>query len=95
MGIVKSVEILAATYFIMSLFTFYMYAKDKSAARNRTWRTKENTLHLLALFCGWPGAFMAQRMLRHKSSKQPFRLIFWLTVILNIGVCAGLVSHLI
>ncbi|MCK9295323.1 MAG: hypothetical protein M0P70_09585 [Desulfobulbaceae bacterium] len=28
---------------------------------------------------------MAQQKLRHKSRKQPFRLIFWATVILNCG----------
>ncbi len=75
-----------ALYIIVSLFTFAMYAVDKSAARKGTWRTKENTLHLLSLVGGWPGALVAQQKLHHKSRKQPFRSVFWITVLLNCGV---------
>lgn len=75
-------------YLAASVVTFIAYAIDKSAARKGRWRTKEGTLHVLAMIGGWPGAFVAQRVLRHKSRKQPFRMIFLLTVILN---CAALV----
>ena len=44
----------------------------------------ENALHLLALAGGWPGALLAQQFLRHKSTKQEFRQVFWVTVLLNI-----------
>ncbi|MCU7813537.1 MAG: DUF1294 domain-containing protein [Candidatus Thiodiazotropha sp. (ex Notomyrtea botanica)] len=37
-------------YLIAGLNTFVMYARDKSAARKGAWRTKESTLHRLALF---------------------------------------------
>ena len=73
-------------YLVVSLITFIVYAIDKSAARRDAWRTKENTLHLLALFGGWPGALIAQQTLRHKSSKRSFRAVFWVTVVLNCGV---------
>jgi uncharacterized membrane protein YsdA (DUF1294 family) len=73
-------------YFVLSPLTFLMYAKDKSAAKKGGWRTPESTLHLFSLFGGWPGALIAQQKLRHKSKKQPFRFVFWLTVLLN---CAG------
>ncbi len=73
-------------YFVVSLFTFAVYAKDKSAAKKGTWRTPESTLHLLSLSGGWPGALVAQQKLRHKSSKQSFRFVFWLTLLLNCGV---------
>ena len=43
-------------YLSMSLITFVFYACDKSAAQKGAWRTPESTLHLLALFGGWPGA---------------------------------------
>ncbi|MBU4264064.1 MAG: cold shock and DUF1294 domain-containing protein [Proteobacteria bacterium] len=72
-------------YLVVSLFTFIMYAVDKSAAQKGAWRTKESTLHLLSLAGGWPGALVAQQKLRHKSRKQPFRFVFWVTVILNCG----------
>ena len=72
-------------YLAASLITFAAYARDKSAARNDGWRTSENTLHILALFGGWPGAMIAQQTLRHKSSKRSFRAMFWVTVLLNCG----------
>ena len=46
-------------YLIMSAITILAYAFDKSAAMNRRWRTKEDTLHLFSLLCGWPGAWIA------------------------------------
>ncbi|MGH8027966.1 MAG: DUF1294 domain-containing protein [Pseudoxanthomonas sp.] len=68
----------------MSLATFLYYAMDKSAARHGQWRIQEGTLHLLSLLGGWPGALFAQGMLRHKTVKQPFQRIFWLTVVGNL-----------
>ncbi len=61
-----------------------VYWFDKNAAIQRTWRVKERTLHLLALLGGWPGAYAAQRILRHKTVKQPFQAIFCMCVVLNI-----------
>lgn len=77
-------------YLSASMVTFIAYAIDKSAARKGRWRTNEETLHLLSLVGGWPGALVAQSTLRHKSRKQPFQVIFWLTVILNCAVLAWL-----
>lgn len=73
-----------AIYIGMSLITYIVYALDKRAAQNNSWRTSEGTLHLLSLLCGWPGAILAQQKLRHKSKKESFRTGFWFTVILNI-----------
>ena len=75
-------------YLLLSIITFIAYAVDKSAAQKGAWRTSESTLHLFALIGGWPGALIAQNRLRHKSKKQSFKLVFWITVILN---CAALV----
>ena len=72
-------------YLVMSVITFIAYAIDKSAAENGRWRTQENTLHLLALVGGWPGAILGQMLLRHKSKKKAFRMVFWLTVILSVA----------
>ncbi|HEX5362898.1 MAG TPA: DUF1294 domain-containing protein [Gallionella sp.] len=72
-------------YLITSSIAFLAYALDKSAARNRQWRIRESTLHLLGLIGGWPGAFAAQRLLRHKSGKPSFQILFWITVALNCG----------
>lgn len=78
---------LFVAYFVMSVATFIAYALDKAAARNGTWRITEATLHTMALLCGWPGALLGQRLLRHKTQKRPFREIFGATVIVN---CTGL-----
>ena len=78
--------IIAMAYVALSLFSFVAYALDKSAARRGAWRTKEGTLHLLALAGGWPGALIAQQTLRHKSKKTSFRIVFWVTVLLNCFV---------
>ncbi|ENV4253205.1 DUF1294 domain-containing protein [Vibrio parahaemolyticus] len=74
-----------AAYILMSIITYVVYAIDKNAAQNGTWRTSENTLHILSLFGGWLGALCAQHQLRHKSKKQPFKSILWLTIFTNIG----------
>jgi len=66
--------------------TFLVYAIDKSAARAGAWRIPENTLHALALAGGWPGAWLAQQVLRHKSSKTAFLAVFWCTVLANVTV---------
>lgn len=82
--------IIALVYGCMSLATYVVYALDKSAARRRRRRVPERTLHLLALFGGWPGALLAQHYLRHKSSKGGFLRLFWLTMLLNCALFTSL-----
>ena len=77
-------------YIGLSVFAFAVYAWDKSAARVGAWRTAENRLHVLALLGGWPGALIAQQVLRHKSRKASFRFTFWVTVVLNCVALAWL-----
>lgn len=79
-------------YAFMSIFTFIAYALDKKKAQVNQWRTPESTLQILALLGGWPGAMMAQKILRHKSKKITFRVTLILMVILNIGGLAYFIS---
>jgi uncharacterized membrane protein YsdA (DUF1294 family)/cold shock CspA family protein len=72
-------------YLCICGITYLTYAFDKSKAQRGVWRTQESTLHFLSLIGGWPGAAIAQQYLRHKSQKREFRMMFWLTVIINIG----------
>ena len=88
----KIPHLIFALYLLVSLLTLIAYRADKSAARKGTWRTSENTLHLLSLAGGWPGALVAQQTLRHKSSKQSFRSVFWATVFLNCGAFIWLLT---
>jgi uncharacterized membrane protein YsdA (DUF1294 family) len=76
---------MALVYLLMSLLCFVVYAWDYSAARSGRWRTKERTLLLLGLLCGWPGAVLAQQLLRHKSAKTSFQIAFWATVLFNVA----------
>lgn len=80
--------LLVAAYGGMSVVAIVMYRLDKTAAVQGTWRISEATLHLVALLGGWPGAMLARPVLRHKTTKQPFRTIFWFTVVAN---CVALV----
>lgn len=84
----------AGVYLLLTAATFIAYAADKSAATSRSWRTPESTLHVMALAGGWPGALVAQQILRHKSTKQAFRQVFWGTVLLNVVGLVGLASPL-
>ncbi|MGB8020421.1 MAG: cold shock and DUF1294 domain-containing protein [Candidatus Nanopelagicales bacterium] len=74
---------LLAAYGLFSGVAFLLYSADKSAAEQGRWRTSESTLHTVDLVGGWPGALVARRVFRHKTIKQPFRTIFWVTVIAN------------
>lgn len=76
---------IAAGYPLLSAVTWLVYRKDKQAAGSGRWRTPESTLQLLALLGGWPGAWLAQKHLRHKSSKSSFQLTFWVMVALNLA----------
>ncbi|MBD2013260.1 DUF1294 domain-containing protein [Microcoleus sp. FACHB-53] len=67
----------------MSLLTFVLYADDKSRAKRGGWRTSENTLHLCEFAGGWLGGFVAQRRLRHKSSKRSYQAKFWAIVMIH------------
>ena len=82
---------IAVTYLALSLVTVLLYRADKSAAQQRQRRIPENTLHLAALLGGWPGALVARQLLRHKTTKQPFRTVFWVTVAVNVAALAAYV----
>jgi uncharacterized membrane protein YsdA (DUF1294 family) len=40
----------------------------------------------LGVVGGWPGAIVAQQMLRHKTQKASFRSAFWGSVVINVIV---------
>ncbi len=82
------------SYLGMSVLALLVYGADKSAAQRGQRRTPENTLHLLGLLCGWPGALVAQALFRHKSSKAAFQSVFWVTVVLNLVGVAWLLRSM-
>lgn len=64
----------------MSAISYLLFKTDKRRAETNDWRISENRLHLAELLGGWPGALLAQRRLRHKSSKFTYQVTFWLIV---------------
>ncbi|KAF5040149.1 hypothetical protein DSECCO2_536500 [anaerobic digester metagenome] len=89
----RLVPAVAGLYFASSVVAFVAYAMDKSAAREGRWRIPEKYLHLFSLIGGWPGALVAQRLLRHKSSKTSFQVAYWVHVVLNCGFLAWCLKH--
>lgn len=79
-------RMLLYVYVLMSVVTLVVYAVDKLAAVRGAWRISERTLHTLEFLFGWPGAWLAQQLFRHKSSKREYRVVFCLMVVLNIAL---------
>ena len=74
---------------LVNLLTFFAYWKDKYAAGKGNWRISESALHLWSLAGGWPGAWFAQQLLRHKSRKESFRAAYWATVVTHCAALGG------
>ena len=85
MGSVAPLTVIFWSYIaVINLFTFGAFALDKAAAESNRRRTPEMTLLSLAFIGGSLGALTAQRLLRHKTSKQPFRGILIAIATLHI-----------
>lgn len=77
--------VVVGVYAVVSLIAFVAYVLDKRAARLGRPRTPEATLHLLEFLGGWPGALLAQRLIRHKNAKVGYQVMFWLIVALHVA----------
>lgn len=77
---------------IASLVSYGFFAVDKwRAVRGLSQkRIPERTLHIIDSLGGWPGGWLATYLLRHKTQKVSFRIVFWITVLLNLALTAGL-----
>jgi uncharacterized membrane protein YsdA (DUF1294 family)/cold shock CspA family protein len=78
--------LLAGLWALVSLTTYGLYALDKQHARTQEARVPEVMLHFAELLGGWPGAFLAQRRLRHKCRKWRYQVVFWLIVLAHVYV---------
>ncbi len=77
---------------VASVVSFAAYGLDKRRAAAGGRRVPERTLLLLAFLGGWPGAILAMRQFRHKTRKVPFRIAFWVAVVLHV-VLVGAVAY--
>jgi uncharacterized membrane protein YsdA (DUF1294 family) len=73
------------TLLLFNLAVFLTWLWDKHAAARGYQRVRERTLLWLALLGGSPGALIAQRRLRHKTRKEPFRSHLALIVRLQVA----------
>lgn len=71
---------IAGAVLLSSGVTFLLYRSDKRKAQAGEWRVPESTLHLGECLGGWPGAFLAQRLFRHKNAKGSYQVVYWLIV---------------
>jgi len=78
-------HIVFSTYLMMSIICYVAYSRDKKSARAKQRRTPERTLHIYEFLGGWPGGFIAQRMLRHKNRKFSYQFSFWLIAALHMA----------
>lgn len=84
--------VVGAYLLVVSCGTYIFYRQDKMSAQTGGWRTPENVLHAAELAGGWPGAFIAQQMLRHKSSKVTYQVSYWMIVLFHQFLAAEYLS---
>ena len=76
----SSLPLLLGAAAVIWTLTAFFYWTDKHAAQSGAWRTPEILLHTCELLGGWPAAFLAQRIWRHKNAKLSYQVAFWLIV---------------
>jgi len=84
-----------------NLTGFILMVRDKHQAETGGWRTPEKILILLSFIGGSLGTLAAQRLIRHKTRKQPIATLLWLIPLLQC-LCyilyrlysAGFIPHL-
>lgn len=73
-------------YGVVSLCALVAYAWDKRASKRvGARRVRERTLHLWALAGGFPGAWLGQVWLRHKTRHRSFGIVVILAALLHAG----------
>ncbi|WP_144059265.1 DUF1294 domain-containing protein [Rhodopirellula sp. SWK7] len=95
--------IIAAEMILASAVAIVFYWWDKRAAKKNEQagrdhagrtvhsRVPENTLLLISLLGGWPGAWWASQKFRHKTKKVSFRVQFWVATVLNVCLIAAFI----
>ena len=81
--------ILLGVYLALNLVTLLAFGIDKAAARRGDRRIPERSLLLLAGIGGSFGAVLGQRLLRHKTRKQPFAARLHGIVLLHLLLVAA------
>ncbi|MEM8834477.1 MAG: DUF1294 domain-containing protein [Planctomycetota bacterium] len=84
-----------AWYLLASLASVLVLGFDKLAAKRGWRRVPEKRLHLISLLGGWPGAWIAHNLWRHKRQKGSYLWRFWAVVTLHVVVWGVIVALLV
>lgn len=76
-------RLLAGGVAFVGAVAFLLCYDDKQRAERGEWRRPETTLHFWEMLGGWPAAFLAQRIFRHKVAKAAYQAPFWTIVVLH------------
>ena len=82
----QHLQIILSYFIAINLTTFSLYGYDKFISSGEKLRVPELTLQALAILGGSPVALLAQKFFRHKTIKGSFQIVYWLIVILQIGL---------
>lgn len=70
----------------INLITFFAYLVDKRAAQKNAYRVSEKNLHTLEFLGGIIGAFLGQKIFKHKTKKREYRAVFVFLCFVQIGI---------
>ncbi|WP_200804645.1 DUF1294 domain-containing protein [Ferrimonas marina] len=77
--------VLLPVYAMVSMLTLLLFGLDKRFALRGSRRIPERVLHTFELLGGWPGAFVAARVFRHKSRKTRYLAVLYGIVVLHFA----------
>ena len=87
------IKIILLEYLLLiNIITYFIYAADKTKARQNKWRIPERTLILLALLGGSPAALLAMKHYHHKTRHLKFKLGIPIILIIHIIITFFLLS---
>ena len=82
----QNINSLVSYLIAVNLTIFIFYGYDKYISTGDRLRVPEYNLHALALLGGSPAGLFAQKLFRHKTIKSSFQVVYWLIVVLQIGL---------
>ena len=74
--------------------TGWLYLWDKIIAGTKITRVPEIILQTLALLGGSPTALLSQKVFHHKTNKKSFQIIYWLIVLIQVGILSWIIDLL-
>lgn len=91
----KTVMLFVVYHLVFINFTtFIAYRADKRAAVRGAWRVPERDLHTLEFLGGWLGAWIAQKVYRHKTSKKSYQAIYKLMIVMEFAAVYVILKYL-